>query len=160
MTVDGRAAHEGTYERSVRIAAPRETVFAYFTDPEKMIRWMGTAVNLDARPGGVYRVDMNGRDIASGAYVEVDPPHRVVFTFGWERGGAPIPPGGSTVEVTLSPDGDGTVVHLVHRDLPEPTVPPHAEGWDHFLERLVIAGTGADPGPDPWAGTLETAPGD
>jgi len=151
LTTDSSSADELTYERSVRIAAPREVVFAYFTDPEKMIRWMGTSANVDARPGGAYRVDINGRDIASGQYVEVDPPNRVVFTFGWERGGAPIPPGASTVEVTLSRDGDETVVRFVHRDLPEPMVPSHAEGWDHFLDRLVVAAAGRDPGPDPWA---------
>jgi uncharacterized protein YndB with AHSA1/START domain len=145
MTVD-----EVTYDRSVRIAAPREVVFEYFIDPAKIARWIGTAADAEPRPGGELRIDMNGRDVARGEYVEVDPPNRVIFSFGWERGGAPIPPGASTVEVTLVADGSGTVVRLIHRDLPEPMVPSHGEGWDHHLERLVVIAAGGDPGPDPW----------
>jgi hypothetical protein len=52
--------------------------------------------------------------------------------------------------VTLTPDADGTTVQVVHRDLPELEVAQHALGWEHFLERLVTAGAGGDPGPDPW----------
>ena len=69
-------------EREVRIAASPETVFSFFTDPDQMVRWKGKAATLDPRPGGIYRVDMNGSDIARGEYVEVEPPSRVVFTWG------------------------------------------------------------------------------
>ena len=62
-----------------------------------------------------------------------------------------VPPGSSTVEVTLTPDGDATVLHLVHRDLPAGQGPRHMEGWEHFVPRLVEAATGRDPGPDPWS---------
>jgi uncharacterized protein YndB with AHSA1/START domain len=64
-----------------------ETVFRYFTDPARMVQWKGIGATLEARPGGVYRVDINGRDVIRGRYVEVDPPRRVVFTFGWEANG-------------------------------------------------------------------------
>jgi hypothetical protein len=53
--------------------------------------------------------------------------------------------------VTLTADGDGTTVQVVHRDLPELDAAQHALGWEHFLERLITAGVGGDPGPDPWA---------
>jgi hypothetical protein len=53
--------------------------------------------------------------------------------------------------VTFTPKDGGTLVELVHRGLPEAEAEQHAVGWRHFLERLVIAGTGRDPGPDPWA---------
>lgn len=137
-------------EHEVRIEAPPETVFAFFTDPEKMRRWKGRTAQLDARPGGIYRVDISDRDVAVGEYVEVDPPRRVVFTWGWE-GNEHVPPGSSTVEVTLTPDGSGTIVHLVHRDLPTEATEVHAEGWRHFLPRLQVAAAGGDPGPDPGA---------
>ena len=45
-------------EHEVRIAATPETVFGFFTDPEKMTRWKGTTAKLDPRPGGIYRVDV------------------------------------------------------------------------------------------------------
>ena len=68
----------------MRIAAPPELVFPYFTDPARMVDWMGIAALLDPRPGGTFRVEANGRDVVLGEYVEVEPPHRVVFTWGFE----------------------------------------------------------------------------
>ena len=73
--------------REIRIAAPPATVFPYLVDPARITRWLGVAATLDPRPGGIWRVDMNGSDVAAGAFVEVDPPTRVVFTFGWENEG-------------------------------------------------------------------------
>lgn len=101
MTVDERSA----ITREIRVAARPETVFAFLTDPAKMVRWMGGRVELDPRSGGVYRVEINTRDIARGEYVEVVPHRRVVFTWGWE-GGGPVRAGSTTVEITLDPDGD------------------------------------------------------
>jgi uncharacterized protein YndB with AHSA1/START domain len=69
-------------EREIRIAARPETVFDFFVDPEKMVRWKGRRAELDPRPGGVYRVDINDQAIARGEYVEIDAPNRVVFTWG------------------------------------------------------------------------------
>jgi uncharacterized protein YndB with AHSA1/START domain len=138
-------------EREVRIRARPETIFAFFTDPELMVRWKGRSATLEPTPGGIYRVDINGEHVARGEYVEISPPHRVVFTWGWEAGDSPISPGASTVEVTLTPDGDDTVVRLIHRDLPsKESANSHAAGWEHYLERLEIVGGGGDPGPDPW----------
>ena len=138
-------------ERKVRIAARPETIFPFFTDPAKMVRWKGVHATLDPRPGGIYRVDITGRDIARGEYLEVVPYSRVVFTWGWEAEGNPVPPGSSTVEITLIPDGDGTIVRLRHLGLTAEQGDSHAEGWEHYLPRLVIAAEGRDPGPDPWA---------
>lgn len=84
-----------TVEREVRVEARPETVFEFLTDAEKMTRWMGQTAELDARPGGAFRVDINGRWVASGRFVEVVRPSRVVFTWGWESGSA-IAPGSST----------------------------------------------------------------
>lgn len=146
-------ADPNAYEREVRIAASPETVFPFFTDPELMTQWMGSSVDVDPRPGGIYRVDIDGnRHVARGEYVEVSPPDRVVFTWGWESSESPVRPGSSTVEVTLRPDGEETVVRLVHRDLPSAeSAAAHAAGWDHYLPRLELAATGANPGADPWA---------
>ncbi len=148
------AAKTDTITHEVRIAAKPETIFEFLTDPDKMVRWKGKIAQLDPRVGGAYRVDINGRDIASGTYVEIDPPNRVVFTWGWE-GQEGVPPGSSTVEITLTPDGEETVLRLVHRGLPEGAGAGHAEGWEHFLPRLAVAAAGDDPGPDPWAGGKE-----
>ena len=129
-------------EREIRIAARPATVFAFFTDPEKMLRWKGIRADLDARPGGIYRVDIDGQHVARGEYVEVVPHSRVVFTWGWEGDGGTPPPGGSTVEITLAADGDGTIVHLRHFGLSAEERVSHGLGWDHFVPRLVAAAEG------------------
>ena len=84
---------------SVRIAAPPEVVFPYFTDPELIVTWIGERAELDARAGGTFAVDF-GSTAARGTYVAVEPPHRVVFTWG-VPGDDTLPPGSSTVEVVL-----------------------------------------------------------
>ena len=145
------ASEDQVVEREIRIDARPETVFPYFTDPAKMVRWKGKSATLDPRPGGIFRVDITGRDVARGEYVQVVPPSVVVFTWGWEGEGSAVPPGSSTVEVSLIPDGDGTIVRLRHLGLPADQGDPHAEGWDHYMPRLAAAAAGGDPGPDPWA---------
>jgi hypothetical protein len=62
-----------------------------------------------------------------------------------------VPPGSTTIEIDLVPDGDGTTVHFTHRDLPtDDAAVKHAHGWGHYLERLRTAAAGGDPGADPW----------
>jgi uncharacterized protein YndB with AHSA1/START domain len=141
----------GVVEHEIRIDASPQTVFEFFIDPEKMTRWKGIGARLDARPGGEYHVDVTHNDVAVGRYVEVDAPRRIVFTWGWE-GDEHVPPGSTTVEVTLTPDGDGTLVRLIHRDLPAPAAGEHLEGWKHYLGRLAVAASGGDAGPDPEVG--------
>jgi uncharacterized protein YndB with AHSA1/START domain len=142
-------------EREVRIAARPETVFDFFIDSDKMVSWKGRKAELDPRPGGIYRVEINDQAIARGEYVEVDAPNRVVFTWGWEgqeSGEHAVAPGSSRVEVELIPDGDGTIVRLRHLDLPDQSREIHGEGWDLFLGRLAKAAVGEDPGPAPTPG--------
>ena len=136
--------------REVHIAAPPVEVFPFFTDPSKMIMWKAVDATLDPRPGGIFRIDVTGRDVARGEYVEIDPPRRVVFTFGWESDSSPVPPGSTTVEITLTPEGGGTLLRLVHHGVPDEIRAGSTDGWDHYLPRLVIAAEGGEPGPDPW----------
>jgi hypothetical protein len=63
-----------------------------------------------------------------------------------------IRPGSTTVEVTFTPDGDGTLLRVRHGDLPtDAACQFHAWGWNLTLDRLVLAAQGGDPGPDPFA---------
>ena len=146
------AETESAVALEIRIAASPETVFDFFTEPGKMIQWMGREAALDPRPGGECRIDINGRDVACGEYVEVDRPRRLAFTWGWESEESSVRPGASTVEVTLSPEGDATLVRLVHRGLPtSESRAAHRHGWEHYLARLETAAGGGDPGVDPWS---------
>jgi uncharacterized protein YndB with AHSA1/START domain len=137
------------FTASVHVAAEPETVFRYFTDPEAIVRWMGDYAVLDPRPDGEFTLDINGVPVR-GRYLEVDSPRRLVISWG-HAGSDRLPPGASTVELTLEAEGGGTTVTVLHRDLPESETRQHGLGWQHFLERLVTAGAGGDPGPDPWA---------
>jgi uncharacterized protein YndB with AHSA1/START domain len=135
-------------ELSIHIDATPATVFQYFVDPERLCRWQGIRADIDPRPGGTYRVHVAGDNVAVGQYVDVVRDERVVFTWGWE-GNDGLPPGTTTVEVTLAPDGDGTLVRLRHYDLPtDDAAARHREGWQHYLKRLQVAGAGGDPGRD------------
>ena len=143
MTVDTKVI-----EKVIRIEARPETVFRLLTDPKEYVRWKGKLAELEPKPGGSFRVDfLNDKDVAVGKYVEVIPARRVVFTWGWE-GNPIVPPGSSTVEIDLEPDGQGTRLRLVHRGLPEEAIPTHTEGWDFFLPRLVNVAEGRDAGSD------------
>jgi uncharacterized protein YndB with AHSA1/START domain len=137
-----------------QIDARPEIVFSYFVEPDKMLGWFGREAHLEARPGGEYRVRLNDQARAMGEFVELDPPRRVVFTFGWE-GDAANGPGKGTIEVTLTPEGEGTHERLVHRGLSDGTQEEHRDGWQYYLDRLAIRAVGGDPGPDKNAGPLE-----
>lgn len=141
----------GVIESEIRIAARPETIFPFLTDPTKLAQWQGQSAVLDARPGGIYSCTMTKRDVARGTFLVVEPPHRVIFTFGWEGEGHPIPPGSSTVEITLTEDGSSTIVRLRHSGLPADARSSHAEGWSHYLPRLLEASEGREPGPDSWS---------
>ena len=119
------------------IKAPPEAVFPYFTDPALIVTWIGDRADLDPQPGGVFSLDM-GQVTARGAYITVDPPYRVAFSWGIPGSGT-LPPGGSTVEVVLTPDGDGTMVVLTHRGLPAADIGTHRAGWEHRLGLLRAA---------------------
>jgi uncharacterized protein YndB with AHSA1/START domain len=139
----------GELVHEIMIEATPETIWPFLTDPNRHVEWEGTKVDLDPRPGGVYRVLVAGQHQSAGEFVEIVPMEKIVFTFGWEQDGNPITPGSTTVEITLQPEGDKTRVRLVHRGLPDANaVEQHREGWSHYLERLSVRAGGGDPGPD------------
>jgi uncharacterized protein YndB with AHSA1/START domain len=115
-----------------------------------MVQWMGTEATLDPRAGGVCRVNPTGYAVMSGEFLEVDPPRRLVFTWGWETEMFSTPPQSTVVEVTLTQDGQDTVLRLAHRQLQPGAMAFHKAGWDHYLPRLALLTTGVDPGVDPW----------
>lgn len=134
--------------REIVIDATPETIWPFLTETERHLEWVGTAGELDARRGGVYRVLVAGQHQSAGEFVEVVPFEKVVYTFGWDEPDHPIPAGSTTVEISLHPEGEKTRVRLTHRGLPADAVDDHGNGWAHYLERLSIAVPGGDPGPD------------
>jgi uncharacterized protein YndB with AHSA1/START domain len=102
----------------VRIAAPIEVVWAHLTTAEGLVRWVGPAATADPAPGGVLRWTHPDGSTVVGHFVEVVPPRRVVFTYGWEDGQLGVPPGSTTVESDLVEEDGATTVRLVHHGLP------------------------------------------
>jgi uncharacterized protein YndB with AHSA1/START domain len=136
-------------QRETQIAAPPATVFAFLTDPEKIISWMGTEAETEVHPGGLYLLKgVNGR-VARGAFREVVPVHRLAYSFGWD-GDAEVPPGSGLIEIDLIDRDGGTLLRMTHSGLPTAAkCEGHAKGWAHYLGRLAIAAAGRDPGVDP-----------
>lgn len=127
-------------EREVTIAAPRDLVWAYWTDPDRLVRWMGSVATLDLRAGGDVRIEYGNGAVMLGSVLEAVEPSRLVFTWGWEDPAELVRPGQSRVEVTLDEAGDGTRVRVRHLDLPTAEeATGHGEGWDYFLGRLAVA---------------------
>jgi uncharacterized protein YndB with AHSA1/START domain len=137
--------------REVAVAASPETVWEFFVDPEKAVRWMGVEAALDPQPGGEYRVVVLPNVVACGEFVELDRPRRLVWTWGWEPGApSDLEPGESTVTIDLAPTDAGTLVRLTHELPTAAEAANHVPGWEHYLDRLAVAGSGGDAGEDPW----------
>ena len=82
-----QTAETTAVEREIAIAASPDTVWEFLVDPEKATRWMGQTASFDPRPGGQYRVEVIPGETAVGEFVELDPPRRLVHTWGWQPGG-------------------------------------------------------------------------
>lgn len=171
------ARRDGTsevIEHQIRVAAPPETVFAYFTDPVRIVQWLGEQATLDPRPGGVFRVvfqppqpvverlwEAFGGDreqpperleevAVVGRFLGVDPPRHIAFTWGFESEPSSATQQSTAVEVSLTTEGQETLVHLVHRGLPPEALAFHRAGWEHYLPRLATVAAGRDPGARSW----------
>ena len=118
----------------VHIEAPPEIVFDCFCDPDALVTWMGDWASVDARPSGLFAVDIDDMAVR-GEFQVVERPRRLVFSWGFA--GSDVPPGTSTVEVTFVEQQGGTQLTLVHRDLPESEVSRHAVGWNQSLPLLA-----------------------
>ena len=143
-----------TVERSVFIRARRETVFTFFTDEERFAAWWGPGSTIDARRGGRFVIRLPGGTEASGEVLAIDPPSRLVLSYGYA--GAPaIPPGSSRVTIELLAEGGGTTVHLLHELADAAVRDEHVQGWRYHLSLFAHVVTarqhaGAEKPVDAW----------
>jgi uncharacterized protein YndB with AHSA1/START domain len=125
-----------------RLNAPPAKVYAAWTDPAKIAGWFGpqgvtkVEATTDLRAGGRYRVIMHvpgdTHDV-SGVYREVVPDEKLVFTWAWRT----TPERESLVTILLKPDGDGTLLTLIHEQFfDEPARDRHSQGWTGALDKL------------------------
>jgi uncharacterized protein YndB with AHSA1/START domain len=128
------------------IKAPRERVYAAWTDPAQLKQWFGpenvTTRNLvaDPRVGGQFQWDLTNSEgeemTVRGEYRELQPGSKIVFSWqfqddeNWEHHI-------SVVTVELSDRNGGTELHLKHEQLPnEDSRDGHTRGWNSALDKL------------------------
>jgi uncharacterized protein YndB with AHSA1/START domain len=119
-------------DRTIVIEAPREIVFRYFTDNTRWSAWWGAGSTIDARPGGRVLIRYPNALEATGEVVELSPPERIVFTYGYAAPALP-PAGGSRVTIRLESAAHGTRLHLVHEFEDAASRDHHVQGWRYQL---------------------------
>jgi uncharacterized protein YndB with AHSA1/START domain len=126
-----------------RFGAVPADVYAAWTRPELLAQWFGphhtrvVSAELDARVGGRFRIvlveDNGAGHEVSGAYSEVEPEQKLVFSWAWSE----TPERTSRVTVTFRAVPDGTELTMVHdRFADADTATRHRRGWTESLERL------------------------
>jgi uncharacterized protein YndB with AHSA1/START domain len=119
----------------IRINATCDEIFPYLTESSLITQWLfGNSAELLPEPGGAFVVNTDDMQVR-GEYLVVEPPHRISFTWGIV-GNAELPAGSTTVDITLTTEGVGTLVQLLHRDVPSTRREDHASGWVACLDRL------------------------
>lgn len=147
-----RAAAPPTVEVRRTIRSPRQRVFDAWTKAEELKAWHAPGpltvshAEIDLRPGGTYRIHMRAPDGAEhrviGVYREVDPPRKLVYTWGWEGEGDHTVKD-SVVTLEFHERGDATEVVLTHTGiLDEQERSKHEEGWTAILDKLEAAYSG------------------
>jgi uncharacterized protein YndB with AHSA1/START domain len=126
-----------------RLHAPPEKVYAAWTDPEKLIKWFGPdagpvkQAELDVRRGGKYAIVFYTEDgeehHVSGAYRDVVPNEKLVFTWAWRS----MPERQSLVTVLIRPEPEGSLLTLIHEQFfDEAARDRHEHGWTGCLDKL------------------------
>jgi uncharacterized protein YndB with AHSA1/START domain len=128
-----------------RLNAAPEKVYAAWTEPEKIVKWFGPDAGpvkhaeADVRVGGRYAVNFVTEDgeehYVSGVYQEVVPNQKLMFTWAWRS----TPERESLVTVLIRPEGDGSVLTLIHENFfDEAARDGHERGWSGCLDKLVL----------------------
>ena len=123
--------------------APAEKVYAAWTKPAQITKWFGPdsgsvkRADADVRVGGRYTIVFHTEDgeehHVSGAYREVVPNEKLVFTWAWRS----TPERESLVTILIKPDGDGSILTLIHEQFfDEAARDRHEFGWTGSLNKL------------------------
>ena len=118
-----------------------DDLWSALTDPPRLARWYGQ-VEGDLRPGGEFRLHVEGADIdATGRVEACDPPQRLLVTNretdeSYLRGKG-VPPYDEAIEATLTADGDQTILVIEVRGMPLDAIAFYGVGWQIHAENLA-----------------------
>jgi len=143
---------QSSSENSLRLCrtinAPREKVFAAWTQEQHLMNWwrvddsmQTVSAEIDLRVGGKYRLGMHSTEhdkthFCSGEFLVVEPPEKLVYTWNWEPPGMDV--AGSQVTVEFKQQGDQTELVLTHENFPNAeATSEHSHGWTGCLEQLA-----------------------
>lgn len=129
-------------DRDLVIQATPALVFSFLAETPRWAAWWGSGSEIEARPGGRMRIVYPGGREATGEVLEVVPPERIVFTYGYTDGQM-IPPNGSRVTITLEPLGCATRLRLTHDVADENVRNAHIQGWRYQLSLFANIATDA-----------------
>ncbi len=126
------------------INAPRERVFAAWSDPDQVEAWSGCAgatslgATMDFRVSGGYRHTIripNGSELTMcGTYTAIEAPRLISYTLEWEK--LPVP--ATTVSVEFVAAGEKTEIRLTHAGLSAPEMRAEVpKGWTAALDKLA-----------------------
>lgn len=119
------------------IAAPIDLVWRLVTTPDGLNEWMSVEATIDLRVGGSIRWVHDNGWVVAGTIREVTTMRRLTFTFGWEKGGFPVPLESSVVTIELTPRGTVTELAVRHDELTTKMAVQHTEGWTMFVGLLA-----------------------
>ena len=146
----GAADGAGVLRIEDRYETDIDDLWSALTDRDRLARWHGR-VDGDLRPGGEFRVYLEAADIESAGRVDAcEPPRRLLVTTRETdesyRKGQGVPPFDQTVEATLTPDGDDTILILEVRGMPLDKIAFYGVGWQIHAENLAAYLVGRQPG--------------
>lgn len=122
-----------TLDREIEIRANRELVFEHFTDSSRWAAWWGQGSSVEPIPGGRVLIRYPNGSEASGEVIEIEPPRRFVFSFGYV-GGQPIAAGASRVSIDLEEQGPRWTRLRLRHDFDAAAVrDQHQQGWRYQL---------------------------
>jgi uncharacterized protein YndB with AHSA1/START domain len=125
-------------ERAIDICARRDTVFRFFTDSKYFADWWGEGSTIEGRKSGSLKILFSNGIQVSGKILEIDPPERIVFTYGYESG-KPFSPEDSRVTITLQEHPSGTRLTLTHEFHDAASRDQHIQAWRYQLALFANA---------------------
>jgi uncharacterized protein YndB with AHSA1/START domain len=147
---DTTQAPAGIVIRAARVVPARpEEVYRTFTDAALMPKWWGKtekaallACEADVRAGGRFRfvlqTQKGSEDAVFGSYIEVNPPHKLAFTWSSEKPQDGVADTLVTVDLLDLKDGTTRVV-ITHEGLPSPAASSiYSAGWHDMLQDMSL----------------------